>query len=466
MPISKETGLADDAIPPGQPRLLRALSAKTGTALIIGAIIGSGIFMVPSSVATQVGSPSLSLLVWVAGGLLSLAGALCFAELGSAIPRSGGTYAFLRRAYNTDLVSFLFGWAFLFIIITGAMGAVASVFARYATGLFGIEDQWSERWIAVGCILFLTGMNSLGIKVGGMLQNVFAFIKVGAVLAVILLGFILGAGSETAWTPLVQEQTGFSLLGGLSLAMLGVLFAYNGWFFVTFVASEVKEPQRSIPRAIFSGLAIVATVYVLANIVYLSVLSFEELQTSRRVAADTLNVLVGPAGAMLISAAIMLTSFGTVNAQLMVAPRVYHAMANHGLFFKAFQYVHPRFRTPVVSIVMQGVWASVFALSGTFVQIIGFAIFFNYVFLSLAVIGLIILRFKEPDLLRPYRVWGYPVTPILFLIISSGVLVNALITDYTRPLLGLVILAVGIPFYRYWKKRQAAELPAANRNAD
>lgn len=459
MSISRETGLAEDSVPPGQPRLLRALSARTGTALIIGAIIGSGIFMVPSSVASQVGSPTLSLLVWIMGGVLSLAGALCYAELGSAIPRSGGTYAFLKRAYNTDLISFLFGWAFLFIIITGAMGAVASVFARYAGGLFGIEDPWTERWMAVACILFLTFMNSLGIKVGGMLQNIFAFIKVGAVLAVILLGFYLATGTEVAWTPLVQEQTGASLLGGLSLAMLGVLFAYNGWFFVTFVASEVKNPERSIPRAIFFGLAIVATVYILANVVYLSVLSFEELQTSRRVAADTLQVLVGPSGAMLISAAIMLTSFGTVNAQLMVAPRVYHAMANHGVFFKACQYVHPRFRTPVVSIVMQGVWASMFALTGTFVQIIGFAIFFNYVFLSLAVIGLIILRFKEPGLHRPYRVWGYPVTPVLFLLISLGVLVNAFITDYTRPLLGLLILAIGLPFYFHWKKRQAADAP-------
>ena len=292
-----------------------------------------------------------------------------------------------------------------------------------------------------------------------MLQNIFAFIKVGAVLAVILLGYFLATGAEVAWTPLVQEQTGTSLLGGLSLAMLGVLFAYNGWFFVTFVASEVKDPERSIPRAIFFGLAIVATVYILANVVYLSVLSFEELQTSRRVAADTLQVLVGPSGAMLISAAIMLTSFGTVNAQLMVAPRVYHAMANHSLFFKTCQYVHPRFRTPVVSIVMQGIWASMFALTGTFVQIIGFAIFFNYVFLSLAVIGLIILRFKEPGLHRPYRVWGYPVTPVLFLLISLGVLVNAFITDYTRPLLGLLILAIGLPFYFHWKKRQAADGP-------
>lgn len=437
-----------------QPQLLRVLSAKTGTALIIGGIIGSGIFMVPSSVALQVGSPSLSLLVWVGGAVLSLAGALCFAELGAAIPQSGGTYAFLRRAYGSDIVAYLFGWAFLFIIITGAMGAVATTFARYAGGLFEINSLWTERFIAVGCILFLTVMNCLGVKVGGRLQDIFAFIKVGAVLGVIVLGFSLGESMDVAWTPLVQEQTGTDLIGGFSLAMLGALFAFNGWFFVCFISSEIKEPEKSIPRSIFAGLGIVAAVYLLANVVYLTVLSFDQLQQSQRVAADTMQILVGANGAMIISAVIMLTSFGTVNAQLMAAPRVYHAMANHGIFFKIVQYVHPKFRTPVVSIVFQGIWASVFALSGTYVQIIGFTTFFNYVFLSLAVVGLFLLRQKEPDLPRPYRTWGYPITPILFLLISTGVLVNVFITDYTRPVIGALLLCTGLPFYYYWKQRQ------------
>ena len=460
MSHSPEEPTVEEVLPAGQPPLLRALSAKTGTALIIGAIIGSGIFMVPSSVAIQVGSPSLSLLVWISAGLLALAGALCFAELGAAIPHSGGTYAFLKRAYRSDVIAYFFGWSMLFIIITGAMGAVASAFARYAGGLFAIEDMWTERFVAVGCILFLTLINSLGIKVGGWFQNVFAFIKVGAVLAVIAAGVFYAQGSDVSWTPLLQDQTGTALLGGFSLAMLGALFAYNGWFFVTFVSGEVIHPQRNIPRAIFCGLAIVIAVYILANIVYLYVLSFEELKMSRRVAADTMAILVGPGGAMAISAFIMLTSFGTVNAQLMAAPRVYYAMSGHGLFFRMFQYVHPRFRTPIVSIVLQGVWASVFALTGTYVQLIGFTAFFTYVFLTLAVIGLMILRKKEPDLYRPYRTWGYPVTPILFLLISGGVLINAFIIDYTRPLVGLLILAVGLPFYIYWKKRQESAMPA------
>ncbi|HCQ04642.1 MAG TPA: amino acid permease, partial [Candidatus Latescibacteria bacterium] len=207
--------------------------------------------------------------------------------------------------------------------------------------------------------------------------------------------------------------------------------AFNGWFFVTFISSEIKDPERSIPRSIFVGLGIVTVVYILANIIYLKVLSFDQLQQSQRVAADTMQILVGANGAMIISAVIMMTSFGTVNAQLLAAPRVYHAMANHGIFFKVVKYVHPRFRTPVVSIVFQGLWASVFALSGTYVQIIGFTTFFNYIFLTLAVIGLMLLRKKEPDLPRPYRTWGYPITPILFLLISTGVLINVFITDYT-----------------------------------
>jgi APA family basic amino acid/polyamine antiporter len=442
-----------------QPQLLRVLNAKTGTALIIGGIIGSGIFMVPSSVASQVGSPSLSLLVWIGAAVLSLAGALCFAELGAAIPESGGTYAFLKRAYGSDVVAYLFGWAFLFIIITGAMGAVASTFARYAGGLFEINNLWTERFIAVGCILFLTFMNCLGVKVGGRILYVFAFIKVGAVVGVIVLGVAFGQGGEVAWTPLVQDQSGTDLLGGFSLAMLGALFAFNGWFFVCFISSEMKDPERNIPRSIFAGLGIVALVYLLANVVYLTVLSFDQLQQSQRVAADTMQVLVGANGAMIISAVIMLTSFGTVNAQLMAAPRVYHAMANHGIFFKVVQYVHPKFRTPMVSIVFQGLWASVFALSGTYVQIIGFTTFFNYIFLTLAVIGLILIRKKEPDLPRPYRTWGYPVTPILFLLISTGVLVNVFITDYTRPVIGALLLCTGLPFYFYWKNRRGDATP-------
>ena len=244
---------------------------------------------------------------------------------------------------------------------------------------FAIENMWTERFVAVGCILFLTVINSLGVRVGGWFQNVFAFIKVGAVLAVITAGIFFAQGVDVSWTPLVQDTTGSSLLGGFSLAMLGALFAYNGWFFVTFISGEVKNPQRNIPRAILGGLAIVIGVYLLANIVYLNVLSFEELKSSRRIAADTMAVLVGPSGAIVISAFIMLTSFGTVNAQLMAAPRVYYAMSGHGIFFKIFQYVHPRFRTPIASIVLQGVWASVFALTGTYVQLIGFTAFFTYV---------------------------------------------------------------------------------------
>ena len=457
MSTSTKSTIIEPTPDSGQPKLLRALGAKTGMALIIGANKGSGIFMVPSSVASLVGSPSLSLLVWICAGILAAAGALCFAELGAAIPHSGGMYVFLKRAYRVDIIAYLFGWATLFITMTGAMGAVASAFARYAGGLFAIDDIWSERFIAVGCILFLTFINCLGIKVGGLFQNIFAFIKVGSVLAVIVTGIVLGQGSTVEWTPIVQETTGASLIGGFSLAMLGALFAYNGWFFITFISEEVKNPQNNIPRAILGGLGIVMAVYILANLVYLHVLPFEELQQSRRVAADTMNILVGSSGAMAISAFIMLTSFGTVNAQLMATPRVYYAMAKNGFFFRIFQYVHPRFRTPISAIVLQGIWASLFALTGTYVQLIGFTAFFTYIFLLLSVIGLIILRRKEPNLPRPYRTWGYPVTPILFIIISAGVLINAFVIDFTRPLTGLIILAVGLPFYFFWKKNQTTQ---------
>jgi basic amino acid/polyamine antiporter, APA family len=432
--------------------------------LVAGAVIGSGIFLSPSIVARQVGAPGLSLTVWLLCGVVALCGALCFAELGAAIPRSGGTYAFLHRAYRTRWLPFLFGWAMFAVVLTGVMAAVATAFATYAGHFlegwlpYGV---WAQRGVAIACIAFLTVMNCLGVAVGGRIQILFTIGKVAAVGGLIAAGLLLGGVASTAATPgsltpvLPEGRAALATAGAFGTAMIVALFAYNGWWYSTFVAEEVRDPARSIPRSIFGGMAIVLVVYVLANVVYLRVLPFDALAATSRPASDAMSVLVGPAGASFIAAAVMLSAFGTVNAQLLSVPRVYFAMARDGLFFDRLARVHPRFGTPAGAIVAQGVMASAFALSGTFQQIITYTAFPNYFFLSLAVLGLMVLRRREPGLHRPYRVFAYPLTPILFLAVFAWYLVNSLSFAFRDTMVGIALTLAGLPLYFLWSRRGA-----------
>lgn len=458
-PVERHTG----------QQLLRGLGVLDGTMLVAGAVIGTGIFLVPSLVARQVGAPGLSLAVWLLCGFLATSGALCFAELGAAIPRTGGTYAFLYRAFGTPLLPFLFGWSMFFVVLTGVMAAVATAFATYA-GFF-LEDVipygvWTQRSIAIGCILFLTAMNCIGVRVGGRIQVFFTFVKIGALAGIVAAGLLLG-GDGGGLSPLLPaDRPAAGVLAAVGTAMIVALFAYNGWWYTTFVAGEMRDPRRTIPRSIFFGMGIVLVLYVLANIVYLAVVPFDVLQASSRPAADTMNLLIGPRGAALISAAVMLSAFGTVNAQLLSVPRIYFAMARDRLFFNGIARVHPRFRTPFVAILAQGLWASGLALTGTYQEIITYTAFPNYLFLSLAVLGLIVLRVREPDLPRPYRVWGYPFTPVLFLLIFAWYLINSLLNAFGDTMVGIVLTLFGLPFYFYWARRRGTNAVAGAEQAE
>lgn len=436
---------------------MRGLGVTGATALVAGAVIGSGIFMSPSIVAREVGSPALSLGVWALCGLLAISGALCFAELSAAIPRTGGTYAFLMQAYRRPVLPFLFGWAMLAVVLTGAMAAVATAFATYAGFFLGRVIPWGvwpERITAVACIGFLTVVNVLGVRAGGATQVLFTTLKVAALVGLIAVAALLGSG-DAGWlsAAMVEERAPTATLGAFGTAMIVALFAYNGWWYSTFVAEEVREPERNVPRSIFFGMALVLVLYLLANLAYLYVLPFAELQASARPAADAMELLMGPAGAGLISAAVMLSAFGTVNAQLLSVPRIYFAMARDDLLFRRISAVHPRFRTPAAAILLQGGWASVLALTGTYQQIVTYTAFPNYLFLGLAVAGLIVLRRREPDLPRPYRVWGYPVTPLLFLGIFSWYLVNSLVYQFAATMVGIVLTLTGLPVYLYLTAR-------------
>ena len=453
--VRDDAAQAADAV----PTLRRGLSALGATTLVAGAVIGSGIYLSPSIVARQTGAPGLSMAVWLLCGLLALCGALCFAELGAAIPRTGGTYAFLQRAFRVRWLPFLFGWSMFAVVLTGVMAAVATAFATYAGHFLSPHMSygvWTQRCVAVGCIAFLTIMNVIGVQVGGRIQIALTFAKIAAISALIVAGLVLPGERAGSFSPLLPPEVPVAdVLAAVGTAMIVALFAYNGWWYSTFVADEVREPRRSIPISIFAGMAIVLVVYALANFVYIRVLPFDTLQQATRPAADVLLVLVGPTGAAFISAAVMVSAFGTVNAQLLSVPRVYFAMARDGLFFQWVQRVHPRYRTPAAAIVAQGAWASALALSGTYQQIITYTAFPNYFFLSLGVVSLIVLRIREPQLERPFRVPLYPVTPLLFLLVFAWYLFNSLVNAFGDTMVGIALTLSGLPFYYYWSHKRA-----------
>lgn len=423
------------------------------TALVAGTVIGTGIFVSPSLVADQVGAPGLSLGVWALCGLLALCGGLCYAELAAAMPNTGGQYAYFRRAFGGELVSFLFGWAMFFVVLTGVQAAVATAFAIYAGQFLEQVVQygvWEQRLVAVACIAFLAVMNIVGVAIGGRIQILVTVLKVAALGALVAAGLWLGGGVEAPGTlaPLLpDDRSGAAALGAFGTAMIVSLFAYNGWWYSTYVAEEVRDPERNVPRSIFLGMGIVLVLYLLANVVYLQVLPFQVLQASERPAADVMVALLGTGGGSFIALAVIISAFGTVNAQMLSIPRIYFAMARDGLFFKWVRRVHPRFRTPAWAIAAQAVWASGFALSGTFRQIVTYTAFPNYFFLSLGVVALIVLRVREPDLDRPYRVFLYPITPLLFLAVFAWYLGNSVVYEFRDTMVGIVLALSGLPFY-------------------
>ncbi|HEX6307692.1 MAG TPA: amino acid permease [Longimicrobiales bacterium] len=451
--------------------LRRGLGVTAATTLVAGAVIGTGIFVSPAIVAREVGTPGLSLLVWLVCGLLAVAGGLCFAELGAALPRTGGTYTFLLRAYRVRWLPFLFGWSMFAVVLTGVMAAVATAFAIYAGRFLGSVmpyGLWTQRAVAIGCILFLTAMNCVGVRVGGRIQIAFTVAKVVGVGTLIVTGLLVADERGGGLTPLLPAVATGSAVGAFGVAMIVALFAYNGWWYSTFVAGEVRDPERTIPRSILSGMAIVLVAYILANLVYLLVLPFDVLQSTEMPAAETMQRILGDGGADLIAAAVMLSAFGTVNAQLLSVPRIYFAMARDGVFFDSVARVHPRWKTPATAILLQGAVASLLALTGTFQQIITYTAFPNYLFLSLGVAGLIVLRVREPELPRPFRVPLYPVTPVLFLAVFGWYLVNSLLHAFRDTMVGIVLTLAGLPLYLYWSRRsrrrdEASGLPFRER---
>jgi basic amino acid/polyamine antiporter, APA family len=434
----------------------RTLGLFSGTMAVVGGIIGSGIFINPSIVAQRVGTPILTLGVWALGGVIALIGAFCFGELGQRRPRAGGSYVYIREALG-PLPAFLYAWALLLVMATGAIAAVAVTFANYALGLAGLSPE-RATWLAAAAILLLSAINYIGIRPGATTTNIFTLLKLGALGFLILVG--LGVPASTSSLDIALPVTTAGPFRAVAEALVPVLFAYGGWQQTNFIAEEILEPHRNLPRALVLGVILVVVVYLLANITYLRLLGPAGLAASAAPAADALRLPLGPLGARLISAGIAASTFGFLNLVIMVSPRVYQTMAADGLFFPAFARLHPRYRTPGAAIVVQGLWAMGLLVTGRYGALLDYVVFCDWIFFGLAVISLFVLRHRDtaagvPDPPDAFRVPGWPVTPLLFVLAAIYVVVGSISSNPLNALLGVGILLLGVPVFLYWRRRSA-----------
>jgi APA family basic amino acid/polyamine antiporter len=433
-----------------QPQLLRALGWWETTSIAMGIMIGTAIFIVPAEVTRHVGSPAAALGVWTAGGLLSLFGALSFAEMAAMMPQAGGQYVYLREAYGS-LVSFLCGWAFFLAAQGGGISVLAVGFAEYL-GEFFRMTPWQQKAAAAAAIFLFTIINYRGVKEGGRVQSLLTGVKVGAIVALIILGFVLVRGVDAEPAPLATRSGG-GFVASFGVALVGVLWAFEGWNTCTFAAGEVKNPQRDLPLALILGTMAVIALYLALNLVYYRVLTLQEVARSTRVGADAAVSIFGRAGAQFVSLLIIISTLGSLNGSILAAPRVYYAMAKDGLFFRWCADIHPQYHTPHWALIVQGIWAVLLVLMGTYEELFTFVVFAGWVFYALTGYAVIVLRRKLPDLPRPYRVFGYPWVPMAFVLASVWFIVNTLIEKPVESGFGALMVALGVPVYLFWKRR-------------
>jgi len=446
----------DDALP-------RRLGLWSAVAIVIGSVIGSGIFRSPAGVAERLPGPTAMLLVWLAGGLFALCGTLTLAEVGSAIPQTGGVYAYLREGWGR-LVAFLFGWAEVVVIRAAALGAIAMTFAEYFLRVLGFnpaEAPYSDwrHYVAALAIAITASLNVLGVRWGAVVQILTTIAKYGGLLFIVLLAFVLGGGAEAAGVaPVCTPATARAGLGigAVGLALISVLWAFDGWADLTFIGGELRDARRTLPRALVVGSLLVAGMYVLVNLAYLRVLTFDEIRCSPLVAAEVAERLIGRGGVGFVAATVMISTFGTLNAALLTAPRIFFAMADDGLFFRRVASVHPRWETPWVAIGLAAALGIAWVLVRTFEQLADAFVTAIIPFYALGVAAVFVLR-RRPGYDPGFRVPGYPVVPALFVLATLFILGNALWDPSSRlatlVTLGLVVL--GIPVYHLTVGRRA-----------
>lgn len=433
--------------------LRRQLGLFDATMINVGTMIASAIFIVPAIVARHLPGAGASVTVWVVGGAVSLLGALCVAELGAAFPEAGGQYVYLREAWG-PVWGFLYGWAAFAVINTASIAAIAVAFALYAQEFVALSDR-GVQLTAVGSVVVLTVLNCRGVRLGAVTQNVFTLAKTAALAALIVASLALPGGSSANLSPAWPDVGEGGWMGPFGLALVVVLWAYDGWIETTYVGSEIRDPGRALPRSIVLSTVIVVAFYVLASFAYAYVLPSSAMAASELVAADAARVTLGALGAGLVALAIIVSTLGANNGIVLTAARIPYAMARGGHFFQWAGRVHPRWATPVAALVVQGILASALVFTGTYEQLATYVVFASFLFYGMSAAGVIRLRRTRPGLARPYRTWGYPVTPIVFIGFSIWLVANTILEAPRDAAIGAGLIAAGLPGYWYWSKHGA-----------
>jgi APA family basic amino acid/polyamine antiporter len=455
------------------PELRRELTLLDSTMINVGTMIASAIFIVPATIAMHVQGSALTVVVWILGGFVSLLGALSIAELGAAMPEAGGQFVYLREAYG-PVWGFLYGWAAFMVINTASIAAIAVAFAQYLGYFFPLAPlgvkvvalfsavgipaddllkipELGVKIVAIISTVVLTTLNCFGLKLGAWTQNIFTFLKMGALFALVALSFTLPGGSVANFDPLLPSQSLSSLIGPFGLAMVAALWAYDGWIEITYVAGEVKNPQRNLPLSVIYSTLVVIALYVLMSLGCVYVLSVAKMSQSQLVTSDVAAAIMGPVGVALVTIAILISTLGSNNGIVFTSARIPYAMAKEGLFFKSMAEVNAKFRTPLVALIIQGVWACTLTLSGTYDQLYTYVVFASWLFYAMSCGAVIILRRKAPQMARPYKTWGYPVVPVVFILFAVWLMANTIIEAPRDAAIGAGIIALGLPLYYYWR---------------
>jgi basic amino acid/polyamine antiporter, APA family len=438
--------------------LPRTLTFRDLILLIMGTVIGSGIFLVPGPVLRNVNqNVPLAILVWVVGGVLSLLGALTYGELGAMKPHAGGLYIYIRDCFGRS-TAFLYGWALFFMIASGSVATLAVAFSTYLRRLIPLTSL-EAKVISVAMIAVIAVINVVGTRKSANVQNVSTAVKIAAILAMSAVLLFLGRGASSVVPTTATPSS--SALSGFGLAMISVLWAYEGWQYCTFNAGETVDPQRNFPRAFLGGSLALIAIYVIANFGYIAALGSAGTAASSSVAADAMRVVLGPAFSKLITLAILVSIFSAANGISLSAPRVYFAMANDGVFFRKLAEVHPRFKTPAVAVTAACAWAAVLAATGTFEQLLTYVVFTGWIFYGFGAAAIFVYRRREPNAPRAYRVPGYPVTPLVFVLSAAALVANTIVAEPRRAFVGLGLLVSGVPVYMIWNRRRAHSNDAA-----
>jgi APA family basic amino acid/polyamine antiporter len=473
--LPDSTRATDDGV-----RLVRGLSLPATTALVVGTVIGTGVFIKTAIMAQDTGSAAMVLIAWIAAGVLSMCGALTYAELGAMLPHAGGEYVYLRQAYG-ELAAFLFGWMRFVVAGTGSIAILGVGFATFLSAIFPMTSVWasarftllgqvidwqfgSKQVVAVAAIMFFAVINCLTVAFGGRVQSLLTILKLGGIAAVVVGVF---AGSGTAdWSHLAAtgsaNSSGASAFG---LAMLAALWAYDGWNNMPMAAGEVKDPGRNVPFALIGGMAVVMLIYCTANLAYFYALPFSEVVTANStryrealpVATKAAQTVFGDAGGRLISLAFIFSALGALNGATLTGARVPYAMARDGVFFSKVGVLSQRTHVPIYALLLQAAWASGLAVSGTFDQLSDYVIFASWIFYGLVTSSVFVLRRKMPDASRPYKTVGYPVMPLVFVLVAAWLVINTLVNRPVESVAGLVLIALGLPIYFYYRQSRSGE---------